>query len=433
MKIVLEATKQFKESLRACARRGFSSSKEVRETVAQIIELVRLRGDDAVFQLTKKFDRFDPEQDGVTVESDEMRKAYERLSPSVRKTLDKMARRIEEFHRLQLERSAVLFNDAGAQISLMVTPVSKAGIYAPGGKAAYPSTVLMNGIPASVAGVEEIYAAVPAPKGVIQDEILAACHLAGVKRLFKVGGAQAIAAFAFGTETIPRVDVIVGPGNQFVTEAKKQLFGLVGIDMLAGPSELVVLADESAEPRLVAYDLISQAEHGEDAFVALVTDSRSLAEAVVREVKSIIETEKRREILEKAMGNAFAFVSKTVEKAAFVVNELAPEHLSIQLREPVKYLSLIKSAGTIFVGRWSPVAVGDYIAGINHTLPTGGSARFASPLGVYNFMKRYNVVHYGEDSLAHDLKDVIRIAGKEGLFAHGNAARSRFEKKKGGE
>ncbi|RMG57434.1 MAG: histidinol dehydrogenase [Deltaproteobacteria bacterium] len=432
MRILREGTKAWKDELSRCAGRGYTSSKEVREIVAQIIELVRVRGDDALFELTKKFDRFDPAKEGFVIGREKMEEAFDRLPPSVRKVLLRMAERIEDFHSRQLERNLVVFNDAGASLSLMVAPVEKAGIYAPGGKAAYPSTVLMNGIPAKVAGVKEVYAAVPTPEGVVRDEVLAACFLAGVEKLFRVGGAQAIAAFAFGTETVPRVDVIAGPGNQFVTEAKKQLFGLVGIDMLAGPSELVVIADSSADPHLAAYDLVSQAEHGEDAFVSLVTDSEEVARNVAAQVDEIASREKRKEILARSLENAPAFVCRSMERAVEVVNLLAPEHLSVQTEEPVRYLPLLKNAGTIFIGPWSPVAVGDYIAGINHTLPTGGSARFFSPLGVYHFLKRYNVVHYGRESLREDVQDVARIAKREGLSAHGNAAAARFRKKEGG-
>ena len=430
MKLCVEGTEGFTEALKACEERSATLSSDVKRDVSLIIDSVRERGDRALAELTIKFDRFDPDTKGISVSPEEMEKGYRRLDASIRGTLDKIARRIIAFHEMQRETGFTLRNDGGGSLTLVTVPVEKAGIYAPGGKAAYPSTVLMNALPARVAGVKEIYAAVPSPDGTLLDEVLGACHLAGVSTLFRIGGAQAIAAFAYGTTQVPRVDVIAGPGNVYVTEAKRQLFGTVGIDMLAGPSELVVLADSGARGEYVAYDLVSQAEHGEDTFVALVTDSKELAEEVMTLATRIIKKEKREEILTRSLMNAPVFLVEKIERGIEIVNRLAPEHLSLQVRKSGEALAHLTRAGTIFVGPYSPVAAGDYIAGINHTLPTGGSSRFSSPLGVYTFMKRYNVVAYTASSLEKDLGDIKGIAGREGLTAHGNSAAARFRNKK---
>ncbi len=430
MKLFVEGTKGFTGALKACEERSVALSGEVRRDVSLIIDAVRKRGDRALAEFSRKFDRFDPKTRGFSVSPEEMEEGYRRLGSPIRGTLEKMARRIRAFHEMQRESGFTLYNDGGGSLSLVSVPVERAGIYAPGGKAAYPSTVLMNALPARVAGVKEIYAAVPSPDGVLPDEVLGACHLAGISTLFRIGGAQAIAAFAYGTEQVPRVDVIAGPGNVYVTEAKRQLFGTVGIDMLAGPSELVVLADSEATGEYVAYDLVSQAEHGEDAFVALVTDSKKLAEEVMTLVEMIARKETRGEILSRSLSKAPVFLVKKSERGIEIVNRLAPEHLSLQVMEPGEALVHLTRAGTIFVGPYSPVAAGDYIAGINHTLPTGGSSRFSSPLGVYTFMKRYNVVAYTSSSLKKDLRDIKGIARREGLTAHGNSAAVRFRKKK---
>jgi len=306
-----------------------------------------------------------------------------------------------------------------------VLAVARAGIYVPGGKAAYPSTLLMNAIPARVAGVGEIVAACAAPGGRVPDAVLAAARLAGVSRVFRIGGAQAVAAMAYGTESVPRVDVIAGPGNAYVTEAKRQVFGTVGIDMLAGPSELVVLADDGADPDHAAADLLSQAEHDEEAFVALVTPSAGLARAVEERIGRRLPALPRRAILAVSLARAAVFLVRHVEEGAAVANRLAPEHLSLMVREPWSVLERIRNAGTVFLGPYSPVAVGDYAAGINHTLPTGGAARFASPLGVGIFLKKSNVVHYTLSALRADAPCVAAVARQEGLWGHAEAVLAR--------
>jgi histidinol dehydrogenase len=428
VKLYAEGTVKFDRALSGSVARDEDISGSVKNTVAEIIERVRSEGDAALIDLTRRFDGFDPGKKGLKVERDEMGGAWKRVTAKVRKSLEKMAGRIRDFHEPQVDRGYTLFNEAGGQISLLSIPVQRAGIYVPGGKAAYPSTVMMAAIPAKIAGVPEVFAAVPSPGGILQDEVLAACYLSGVERVFRIGGAQAVAAFALGTRLVPKVDVIAGPGNAYVTEAKKQLYGTVGLDMLAGPSELVVLADAKANPEYVAYDLISQAEHGEDTFVALVTDSRSGAGDIMRSVDRLSQRERRSRILSESLIDAPVFLTRNMQAAVRVVNNIAPEHLSVQVENPGSIIHELRNAGTIFVGPYSPVAVGDYIAGINHTLPTGGSARFSSPLGVYNFMKKLNVVSYDPVSLKKDLADIVALARREGLNAHGNAAAARYEK-----
>jgi histidinol dehydrogenase len=335
----------------------------------------------------------------------------------LRRSLELAGERIEAFHRCQVEGGFGI-SLSGATLGQRVLPVARAGVYVPGGKAAYPSTLLMNALPARVAGVPEVVAACSAPGGIVPDVVLAAARIAGVSAVYRIGGAQAIAALAYGTESVPRVDVISGPGNAYVTEAKRQVFGSVGIDMLAGPSELVVLADRTANPAYIAADLLSQAEHDEDAFVALVTSSSELPPAVERELARQARSLPRRDILRASLSRAEGFLTRSLRETVEVVNRLAPEHLSIVTRDPWKDFSGIRNAGTVFLGPFSPVAVGDYIAGINHTLPTGGAARFSSPLGVADFLKKINVVSYDSSALRSDAPHVVRLARKEGLVAH---------------
>ncbi|NIO17724.1 MAG: histidinol dehydrogenase [Deltaproteobacteria bacterium] len=430
MKLYTDGTRRFERELTERSARAMGLPAAVKDAVAGIIEQVRNEGDAALVDLTRKFDGFDLAGEGFGVGRDVMEGAWNRVPSGVRKSLEKMAGRLRRFHEQQVDGGYTVYNDAGGAVSLMNIPVERAGVYAPGGKAAYPSTVLMNTIPAKVAGVREVFAAVPSPGGILSDDVLAACSVAGVDMLFPIGGAQAIAALALGTKTVPKVDVIVGPGNVFVTEAKRQLYGSVGLDMLAGPSELVVLADAKADAAFAAYDLVSQAEHGEDSFVSLVTDSPAVAKAVVKRVGEISRKEKRSKILAASLAGAPVFLARGMKRAVEIVNRLAPEHLSVQVENPGSILYVLKNAGTVFIGPYSPVAVGDYIAGINHTLPTGGSARFFSPLGVYHFMKKMNVVSYDATSLKKDLPDIVTLCRREGLNAHGNAAAARYGKER---
>ncbi len=417
-------SRDFRKALDAAARRGEAESDRVRSVVAEVVSRVRAEGDGALAEYTLRFDRFDPRRRGFAVSRRESEAAWRRTPASLRETLSFAAARIEAFHGPQKE-SGYAAGPPGILTGQRVRPVDRAGIYVPGGKAAYPSTLLMNAIPARVAGVGEVVACCSAPGGTVPDVVLAAARVAGVSRVFRVGGAQAIAALAYGTESVPRVDVIAGPGNAYVTEAKRQVYGAVGIDMLAGPSELVVLADRTARAEFVAADLLSQAEHDEDAFVALVTDCRPLARAVEEELSRQARRLPRKEILARSLARAEGFLVRDRAAGIEVVNRLAPEHLSLAVEDPYGALDRIRHAGTVFLGPASPVAAGDYVAGINHTLPTGGAARFSSPLGVSTFRKRTNVVSYEFSALAADGPHILRLARREGLVAHAEAVRAR--------
>jgi histidinol dehydrogenase len=413
-------TAGFREALARAEARGAAEAEKVSPVVEEILRRVREEGDAALAEYTRRFDRFDPEKKGFAVPRREIDAAWRRVPAALKRSLELAAERIEAFHRRQVEGGFGI-SLPGATIGQRVLPVARTGVYVPGGKAAYPSTLLMNALPARVAGVPEVIAACSAPGGKVPDIVLAAARIAGLSGVYRIGGAQAIAALAYGTESVPRVDVIAGPGNAYVTEAKRRVFGSVGIDMLAGPSELVVLADRTANPAYVAADLLSQAEHDEDAFVALVTDSRALPPAVERELARQVRVLPRRGILRESLSRAEGFLTRSLREAVEVVNRLAPEHLSIATRDPWRDLSGIRNAGTAFLGAHSPVAVGDYIAGINHTLPTGGAARFSSPLGVADFFKKINVVSYEFSALRSDAPHVVRLARKEGLVAHAQA------------
>jgi histidinol dehydrogenase len=423
-------TAAYREALARAGIRGSTDSAKVSAVVSEVIARIREEGDAALSEYTLRFDRFDPGRKGFVVSPKEIDAAWRRVPAALRASLGKAADRIEAFHRNQLDGGFTV-SLSGATLALRVLPVSRAGVYVPGGKAAYPSTLLMNALPARVAGVPEVVAACSAPGGRVPDVVLAAARIAGVSTVYRIGGAQAIAALAFGTASIRRVDVIAGPGNAFVTEAKRQVFGAVGIDMLAGPSELVVLADDSAVPAYVAADLLSQAEHDEDAYVALVTDSEALSRKVDREIARQARLLPRKEILKVSLSRADGFLVRGAGEGIGVVNRLAPEHLSLATVDPWGTLERIRNAGTVFLGPCSPVAVGDYIAGINHTLPTGGAARFSSPLGVADFLKKTNVVSYGISALRSDAPHVVRLARKEGLVAHAQAVLLRTRGKGG--
>ena len=428
MRWVRSGTAAFRDALSRASMRGAAESAKVSAVVSEIIGRVRESGDAALAEYTRRFDNFDPARKGFAVKPREIDAAWARVSPALKKSLELAAERIADFHKPQVDRGYGV-SLPGATLGQRVHPVVRAGVYVPGGKAAYPSTLLMNAIPAKTAGVEEVAAACASPGGEVPDIVLAAARIAGVSVVYRIGGAQAIAALAYGTRSIAAVDVIAGPGNAYVTEAKRQVFGIVGIDMLAGPSELVVLADGAANPAFAAADLLSQAEHDEDAYVALVTDSVSLPQRVEKELSKQAKALSRKGILASSLSRGDGFLVRTLREGVDVVNRLAPEHLAVMTRDPWKTLEGIRNAGTAFLGTHSPVAVGDYIAGINHTLPTGGAARFSSPLGVADFMKKTNVVSYEIPALNADGPHVVRLARKEGLDAHAEAVRMRIEGK----
>ena len=399
----------------------------VADAVTEIIKTVRAEGDAALLEYSKKFDKV--ELSSLEVTEAEIDNAFSLVEPEFVEILKEAKENIYAFHSRQVRNSFVINEKDGVLIGQKVIPIEKVGLYVPGGTAAYPSSVLMNAIPAKIAGCAEIVMVTPPAKdGSVNPAILAAAKVAGVDRIFKVGGAQAVAALAYGTESVPAVDKIVGPGNAFVAEAKKQVFGKVAIDMIAGPSEILVIADEKSDPVCVAADLLSQSEHDKNATAVLVTDSAALAEAVSAELEIQIPMLQRAEIARVSIdNNGKIIITESIDEAIFVANGLAPEHLELCLDEPFNYLDKIKNAGSIFMGRYCPEALGDYFAGPNQTLPTSGTARFSSPLSVDDFVKKTQFSYYTKDALEKVAKKVEFFANKEGLGAHAKSAVIRFE------
>lgn len=402
----------------------------VEQIVTDIINDVRKNGDDALYRYCEKFDG--AKLDSLEVTKAEFDEALAVTEPEFLRILESAAKNIRLFHEQQKRQSFIVSGEKGALLGQRVLPIEKAGLYVPGGTAAYPSTVLMDSIPAKIAGVEEIVMVTPPSKdGNVNPAILAAAYVAGVDRVFKIGGAQAVAALAYGTESVPQVDKIVGPGNAFVAEAKKQVFGQVAIDMIAGPSEILVVADATAKPENVAADLLSQAEHDKLASAVLVTDSMALANAVSAELEKQIPLLERAEIARASIdNNGKIIVADTLYAAIEISNELAPEHLELCVDNPFDYLDAVKNAGSIFMGKYCPEALGDYYAGPNHTLPTGGTARFSSPLSVDDFVKKSQFIYYPQEAFEAVARDVDFFARKEGLTAHGKSATVRLSEDK---
>ncbi len=399
----------------------------VEAVVTEIIENVKKNGDKALFEYAKKFDK--AELSSLEVSKEEINEAMACVSPELIAIMEKAAKNIRRFHEKQVRTSFILNDEAGIVMGHKIIPVDRAGLYVPGGSAAYPSTVLMDSIPAKIAGCPEVVITTPPSKdGKVNPVILAAAKVAGVDRIFKVGGAQAIAALAYRTETIPKVDKIVGPGNAFVAEAKKQVFGKVSIDMIAGPSEILIVADGRSDARVVAADLLSQAEHDKMASAVLVTDSMALAEKVSEELEKQIPALLRADIARASVDtNGKIIVADTLDVAIDVANEIAPEHLELMVDAPFDYLSKIRHAGSVFMGRNCPEAPGAYLAGPNHTLPTSGTAKFSSPLSVDDFIKKTQYTYFTEDALKSVAKDVAKFAEAEGLTAHAKSALVRTE------
>ena len=399
----------------------------VEETVASILATVRREGDAALYRYTEQFDGV--RLSALAVSEEEIEEAMALVEPRFLEILQRAAENIRAFHERQVRNSFILNRQNGVVIGQKVIPVDRAGLYVPGGTAAYPSTVLMDAIPAKIAGCPEVVMVTPPGRdGKVNPAILAAARVAGIDRIFKVGGAQAIAALAFGTESVPKVDKIVGPGNAFVAEAKKQVFGTVSIDMIAGPSEILILADGKTNPRHAAADLLSQAEHDRMASAVLVTDSEALACAVQAELEVQIPMLERAEIARESIDrNGKIIVMPTLREAIEVANDLAPEHLELCVDNPFDYLDAIRHAGSIFMGRNCPEALGDYFAGPNHTLPTSGTARFSSPLSVDDFVKKTQYTYYTREALGRVAEDVAFFARKEGLTAHARSAVIRLE------
>ncbi|MFY9197763.1 MAG: histidinol dehydrogenase [Acutalibacteraceae bacterium] len=400
--------------------------KKVNLAVSEIIENVRANGDDAVLEYTIKFDGKAPEQ--IEVSSEEIKKSIDICDKGFVTALRNSAQNIIDFHERQKQQSWLDAQENGVILGQRVRGLKRVGIYVPGGTAAYPSSVLMNAIPAKIAGVEEIIMVTPPTKdGKANPNILVAAEIAGVDRVFLVGGAQAVAALAFGTQTIPRVDKIVGPGNIFVATAKKQLYGTVDIDMIAGPSEILIVADETANPVFLAADLLSQAEHDELASSILLTTCEEIAKSTVTELEKQLEKLPRKEIAKKSLEDFGAIiVCNDIDNAVDFANELAPEHLEMCVKNPLEYIGRIDNAGSVFLGDYSPEPLGDYYAGPNHVLPTSGTARFFSPLSVDSFVKKSSFVYYTKDALCSAGNDIIKFAQTEGLDAHANSVRVRM-------
>lgn len=400
---------------------------EIEKTVSEIIQNVAQNGDQAVRDYERKFDNVNLAD--FSIPAFQLDQALDAIDDDLRAALELAKQNITSFHKQEIENSFVDVSTPGIMRGEKITPLASVGLYVPGGTAAYPSTILMCGIPAKLAGVKRVVMVTPPQPAGINPAVLAAARLAGVDEVYQVGGAQAIAALAYGTETIPAVDKIMGPGNIFVATAKKQVFGKVAIDMVAGPSEIGILADESANAKEIAADLLSQAEHDKRARTMLITNSKSLAEAVSKEVDRQLNTLPRQAIARTSIEDrGFIAVMENTAEMFELMNDVAPEHLEVQLKNPTQYLGLIKNAGSVFLGRYASEPLGDYVAGPNHVLPTGGTARFASPLGVYDFVKRTQFIQFDRQNLKADLKAITKLARTEGLEAHARAIEARFDK-----
>ena len=427
---ILKLTKETQNNiLENLLKRSPNSYGEVESRVNDIIQNVREKRDEAIFEYTLKFDGATIDQDNICVTEEEIKEAYEQVDPKLLDVIRKALVNIRDYHAKQKQYSWFDSDESGIILGQKVTPLKTVGVYVPGGKAVYPSSVLMNVIPAKVAGVSNIIMTTPCGKdGKVYPSTLVAAKEAGVDAIYKVGGAQAIAALAFGTESIPKVDKIVGPGNIYVALAKKAVFGYVSIDSIAGPSEIMVLADETANPRFVAADLLSQAEHDEMASAILVTTSETLAEQVSVEVDKFVEVLSRKEIIRKSLDNyGYILVADTMQDAIDTVNEIASEHLELVTKNPFETMTKIRNAGAIFIGEYSSEPLGDYFAGPNHVLPTNGTAKFFSPLSVDDFIKKSSIISYSREALEPVYKDIVQFAECEKLTAHANSIRVRFE------
>ena len=427
---IIELTEEARTNiLENLLKRSPNSYGEFEGRVNEIIENVRANRDAAIFDYTKRFDGAGINAENILVTEDEIKEAYEKVDEKLLTVIRKALVNIRKYHEKQRQYSWFDSEESGIILGQKVTALEKVGVYVPGGKAVYPSSVLMNIVPAKVAGVKTIVMTTPPGKdGKVNPATLVAAKEAGVDAIYKVGGAQAIAALAFGTESVPKVDKIVGPGNIYVALAKKAVFGFVSIDSIAGPSEIMVLADETANPRFVAADLLSQAEHDEMASAILVTTSRDLAEQVSKEVEGFVAQLSRKEIIQKSLDNyGYILVAESMDEAIATVNEIASEHLELVTKHPFETMTKIRNAGAIFVGEYSSEPLGDYFAGPNHVLPTNGTAKFFSPLSVDDFIKKSSIISYSREALEPIYKDIVQFAECEQLTAHANSIRVRFE------
>lgn len=427
---IVELTESTRQNvLNDLLKRSPNNYSEYEETVSEILSDVKENGDRALFAYTQKFDKFRLTPENIRVTREEIREAYAQMDPELVEVIRRSAANIRAFHEKQLRNSWFDAREDGTILGMRITPIARAGVYVPGGKAAYPSSVLMNVIPAKVAGVTEIMMTTPpGPDGKVNPGTLVAADIAGVDAIYRAGGAQAIAAMAYGTESVPKVDKITGPGNIYVALAKKAVYGYVSIDSIAGPSEILVLADETANPRYVAADLLSQAEHDELASAILITTSRELALQVSAEVDGFVARLSRREIMEKSLENyGYILLAEDMEAAIQTANDIASEHLEILTKNPFDTMTRIRNAGAVFLGEYSSEPLGDYYAGPNHILPTNGTARFFSPVNVDDFIKKTSIISYSREALQAVHRDIERFAESEGLTAHANSVRVRFE------
>lgn len=419
----------FAENFREISERGETTPPGVLQTVQEILNDVRKRGDAALCEYTERFDRLKLTADTLEVSADEIAQALTEVDSETLATLQLAADRIAAFHAKQKEETWLCDDEPDIQLGQMVTPLDRVGIYVPGGKAAYPSSVLMNAVPAKVAGVGEIVMVVPMPGGVVNPYVLAAAHIAGVDRIFKLGGAQAVAALAYGTATVPKVDKITGPGNIYVATAKRLVFGTVDIDMIAGPSEILVINDGSGDPAHIAADMLSQAEHDELAAALLITTDETFGRQVAEALEQQLEELSRAAIARQSIDNFGAIIlARDLDEATSFSNKIAPEHLELAVAEPFELLSKIRHAGAVFLGHNTPEAAGDYLAGPNHTLPTGGTARFFSPLGTEDFVKKSSLISFSAAGLERLADDIVKIAELEGLQAHARSVSIRLKK-----
>ena len=427
MRIINDKKEAFQELKRIATRTNSENNHKINAIVEGILQEVNTYGDIAVEKFTKKFDGFNPNPMQVGAET--IKNAWDEIDSNLKRSLEVAHQRIKKFHEKEIPISFTLRGEHGDLVQRRWRPVKKAGIYIPGGRASYPSTVLMNAIPATVAGVEEIIMVSPGnAEGEINKTVLAAAYLSGINKVFRIGGAQAIGALAFGTHQIDKVDVISGPGNIYVTTAKKLIYGSTGIDSLAGPSEILIIADESARSTHIASDLLAQAEHDPLASSILLTTSKKQAKEVLEEIYKKIDDHPRKEICTQSIKNwGLIVICENYESCIELSNEFAPEHLEILAYDPTKILEGIENAGAIFLGKWTPEAVGDYLAGPKHTLPTSGNSRFSGSLGVETFMKNTSIIEFNEESLKANSTDIINLAKSEGLFSHANSVQVRLK------
>jgi len=424
IKKLSSTNKDFESELSLLVSWESVSSDEVAKTVSKIIKDVKNNGDKSLLELTQKFDQLKAESiSELIISKKRLKESYDKLNIDQKNSLNVAAKRIKTYHQKQIQESWSYKDEDGNLLGQKIDPLTRVGLYVPGGKASYPSSVLMNGIPAKVAGVSELIMVVPAPQGAINEMVLAAAHIAEVDVVITIGGAQAIAALAYGTETIPRVDKIVGPGNSYVATAKKQVFGQVGIDMIAGPSEILIICDGSTDSDWIAMDLFSQAEHDEDAQAILLCPNEKFILDVERSIQKLLPTMEREEIIRTALKNRGALIlTKDIEEAVQISNKIAPEHLELSVEDPESILNSVENAGAIFMGKYTSEALGDYCAGPNHVLPTSRTARFSSPLGVYDFQKRSSIIMATKEGAVNLGRTASTLAYAEGLQAHAKSA-----------